>query len=147
MFRAAVCHVGPRSVVIDYQPLDHTPKTDAPRQVEKHHSIACLESPRERTGIVTVNDPRVALEHAVDRCSPLIFGRLDPARSPVERIEMNDFYTENLSQLPREGRLTKDRLADSPRPTDVNWNQITAWSCEIDFTRQEQLLSSQLFSR
>src|SRR3954470_9077809 len=78
-----------------------------PGHVEKHNSVRALKPEIERLGVVTVRDPRVAVENAALLLAPLDLRGCNPAGLPEVQVEMNDRQPSLGSERERESAFPR----------------------------------------
>ena len=113
MFVAALRHVGSRRVAVPNRSAQHPPYARPSRQVEKHQRIARTQPRLERPRIIAVHHPSLALDKPIDRSRPFRFRRFDPARLPIQRVEVDDLKPEQFAELSSEGRLARAARSDN----------------------------------
>jgi hypothetical protein len=86
------------------------------RQVEENDRVRLVETPWQAGGEVAVDDPPLAGQDPLQRGLPFVRRRRDPARFPVEGVQVIDGQIEERPQPAGKRRLAGRGGADDRYP-------------------------------
>jgi len=99
LFTTSVWEIGPVPELTHEPPFQDAPQTEQPRHVEEDDSVASLHTNRERSTIVSIHNPSVAVTKYANAFVPFVGRSRDPARFPVVAVQMNQWKTRSFREF------------------------------------------------